>query len=150
MTDRWGKTLHITFIDDKLNGAAICEGTVTDVATRTMTKVAERHDDVKRVSKTYPFGESDWPVELVYEHTVTLDGSGVTYQWRHLFRRPDEPWPMDEAVEPPADLFVPVTFPCPTCTANAGGPPPPPPPEFFDPPSVNPTVPDTRSCKEPS
>lgn len=98
MTDRWNQTIHATFIDGALSQIAICDGSVTEVAEGTMAEVATHHDDVKRVSRTFPIGEVDWPVELVYEHTVTLE-DGVHHQWRHLFRRPDEPWPMLAATD---------------------------------------------------
>lgn len=89
--ERWRKTLHLTFLDGRLNGAAVCEGTVSDVARRTMLR---HHPDATLVSRTFPLGESDWPVELVYEAPAS---HGFT-TWRHVFRRPDEPWPMADAL----------------------------------------------------
>ena len=93
--DRWTTTIHLAYINGDLSSATVVEGTVSDVARRTMMR---HHPDAKLVSRTYPLGESVWPTRLVYNADVTLD-DGYVGHWRHEFRRADEPWPIVDPSE---------------------------------------------------
>lgn len=96
------QTIHVTFIDGELNGASVVEGEVRQVAEDTIRDVVERqgHPTV-RVNHTWAIGDPfDW-WQAEYEGTVTLH-DGYTAQWRHVFTRARDPWPMlplvDESV----------------------------------------------------
>lgn len=87
------QTIHVTFIDGEMKGASVVAGPVIRVAEDTMRDVVERQGHpAHRVSHTWAIDDrSNW-AEAVYEGTVTLDGK--VFQWRHVFTKAREPWPM--------------------------------------------------------
>lgn len=89
-----GRTIHVTFINGEMNGASVVDGPVMLVAEDTIRDVVERQGHpARRVSHTWAIDDrSNWS-EAVYEGTVTLDDR--VFQWRHVFTKARDPWPME-------------------------------------------------------
>ncbi len=83
------QVIHVWGFDQRGIGAAVVEGTVEDVANRTLDKIQSFGHDVQ-VSTVRDL--SGWLVEVHATVTVGRGGS----MW-HRFMRPRDPWPMEEA-----------------------------------------------------
>jgi hypothetical protein len=85
-------TIHIAFINGDLNHVGIHDGDVDEVARSVMGKAASFDGTTtERLGGNYT-GPGGQPIELAYRAVVTLP-DGYSAEWRHMFRRPDLPWP---------------------------------------------------------